>query len=78
MIEFDVPTIATDKCAAKIRNAVKGVDPRARCDVDLEAKRVAVESMLPPMDLVEAMEEVGFLATLVPSVNLPTGTPKRR
>jgi copper chaperone CopZ len=78
MIEFDVPSIATENCAAKIRNAVKGADPRARCDVDLKAKRVAVESLLPPMDIVEAMEEVGFLATLVPSVNVATGTPKRK
>jgi copper chaperone len=78
MIEFDVPSISTQKCAATIRDAVKGVDPRARCDVDLAAKRVAVESLLPPMDIVEAMEEVGFLATLVPSVNLPSGTPKRK
>jgi copper chaperone CopZ len=69
MLEFDVPGIKSEKCAATIRGAIQGVDGGARCDVDLAAKRVAVESLLPPMDLVEAMEEVGFLATFVPQVD---------
>jgi copper chaperone len=76
VIEFHVPSIKSEKCAATIRDAVKGVDAGARCDVDLAAKRVAVESLAPPMDLVEAMEEVGFLASLVPQIDTGSGARK--
>jgi copper chaperone CopZ len=76
MIEFHVPNMKSEKCAATIRGAVTGVDAGARCDVDLDTKRVAVESLAPPMDLVEAMEEVGFLATLVPQIETGSGARK--
>jgi copper chaperone CopZ len=69
MMEFKVPNLATAKCASTVMGAVKGVDGAAHCEVDLEGKRVLVDSLMPPTDFVEAMEEVGYLATLgIPTV----------
>lgn len=69
MLEFNVPNMTSAKCAGLVTGAVKSVDSAAACEVDLETKRVFVDSSLPPSDFVEAMEEVGYLATLgIPTV----------
>jgi copper chaperone len=66
MIELNVPNITCDQCAATIKRAVKGVDEGARCDVDVDAKRVRLESPYPVSDFIEALEEVGY-AAMVPN-----------
>ena len=68
MIEMNVPDMSCNHCVQAIRKAVAGVDSSARCDIDLAAKRVAVESALPPSDFVEALEEVGYSAELLRAV----------
>lgn len=68
MIELDVPDMTCEKCATTIRKAVGGVDASAACDIDLRSKRVRVTSALPPSDFVEALEEVGYLPSLVRAV----------
>jgi copper chaperone len=65
MIEMNVPDMTCGHCIATIRKAVSGIDQGATCDVDLDAKRVTVGSVLPPSDFVEALEEVGYSPTLV-------------
>ncbi|MEO7742536.1 MAG: heavy-metal-associated domain-containing protein [Usitatibacter sp.] len=60
MIELNVPDMTCGHCVAAIRKAVSGVDEAATCDIDLDAKRVTVNSALPPSDFVEALEEVGY------------------
>ena len=60
MIQLSVPDITCAQCASVIANAVKGRDPAAKCDVDIDAKRVTFESRLPPADFIEALEEVGY------------------
>lgn len=65
MIEMNVPDMTCNHCVATIRKAVAGVDEGARCDVDLDAKRVVVDSALPPSDFVEALEEVGYTPELL-------------
>jgi copper chaperone CopZ len=64
MYKMHVPDMKSEECAAKIRKAIAGVDDGARCDVDLKEKMVTVASPLPPSDFVEAMEEVGYMASL--------------
>jgi copper chaperone len=66
MIELNVPNITCDQCAATIKRAVKGVDEGASCDVDVDAKRVRLESPYPVSDFIEALEEVGY-AAMVPN-----------
>ena len=64
MIKLDVPDIQGPPCRVKVTGALLGVDPGAVCDVDLENKRVAVESTYMPSDFIEALEEVGYSAFL--------------
>lgn len=68
MIELNVPDMSCSHCVDTIRKAVAGVDQGARCDIDLEKKSVHVASALPPSDFVEALEEAGYMSTLVRAV----------
>ena len=68
MIEMSVPDMTCGHCIATIRKAVIGLDQGATCEVDLDAKRVTVGSVLPPSDFVEALEEVGYSPTLVRAI----------
>ena len=68
MIEISVPDMTCGHCIATIRKAVSGIDKGATRDVDLDARRVTVGSVLPPSDFVEALEEVGYSPTLVRAV----------
>jgi copper chaperone len=69
MIELNVPNITCQECANTIKRAVKGVDEGASCEVDVDAKRVRLDSPYPVMDFVEALEEVGYTA-LVPEIRM--------
>lgn len=68
MIELNVPEMSCDHCVKTIRNAVGRVDAGASCEVDLEGKRVRVQSARPPSDFVEALEDVGYMATIAGAV----------
>ena len=68
MIELDVPGITCDQCATTIRRAVAGVDPGASCEVDVDARRVNLQSAMPPSDFVEALEGAGYACTLVRAI----------
>ena len=68
MIEMSVPDMTCGHCIATIRKAVSGIDQGATCNVDLEARRVTVGSVLPPSDFVEALEEVGYSPILVRAI----------
>jgi copper chaperone len=68
MIELNVPEMTCQHCITTITNAVKAVDDGARCEVDLASKSVHIDSVLPPSDFVEALEEVGYAASLLRAV----------
>jgi copper chaperone len=65
MIEMNVPDMTCNHCVQTIRKAVADVDTSARCEVDLDSKRVVVDSPLPPSDFVEALEEAGYTPELL-------------
>ncbi|HEX5628799.1 MAG TPA: heavy-metal-associated domain-containing protein, partial [Usitatibacteraceae bacterium] len=44
MHEFTVQDMTCGHCAATITDAVKSLDPEGRCEFDLAARRVKVES----------------------------------
>lgn len=67
MIELNVPSINSEQCAAVIRRAVRGIDEGASCEIDLNSKRVRLDSHYPVSDFVEALEEVGYMA-MVPTI----------
>jgi copper chaperone len=47
-------------CASSIARAVKEVDAASRCEVDLGAKKVRIESSHAAGDFKSAIEEAGF------------------
>ena len=62
MLEFNVPKMSCGSCARAVTNAVQSVDPAAVVEVDLGAKRVAVQSELGPERIEAAIEEAGYPA----------------
>jgi copper chaperone len=59
-IEFAVEDMSCGHCASSITRAVKEVDAAGRCEVDLAAKRVRIESDQPAEEFKAAIEEAGF------------------
>ena len=60
MIHLDVPEMKTEHCRMTVMGALTGIDPAAKCQIDPERGRVAVETTFPPSDFIEALEEVGY------------------
>jgi copper chaperone len=60
MIEFKVSDMTCGHCASTIAKAVKEVDAAGRCEVDLEAKRVRIESTHGADEFRAAIEEAGY------------------
>lgn len=60
MIEFTVNDMTCGHCASSITRAVKDVDAASRCEVDLGAKKVRIESTHAPGEFKAAIEEAGF------------------
>lgn len=44
MYEFEAKNISCGHCVATVTRAIKGLDPKAKVNVDLLTKRVSVES----------------------------------
>jgi copper chaperone len=60
MIEFKVKDMSCSHCASTITAAVKGVDARAECEIDIEAKRVRITSALRPEEFADSIRKAGF------------------
>ena len=60
MIEFTVNDMTCGHCASTITRAVKDVDAASRCEIDLGAKKVRIESRHPAGDFKAAIEEAGY------------------
>lgn len=60
MIELVVKDMTCGHCAATITRAVKDVDADGRCEIDLEAKRVRIESARPATEFVKAIASAGY------------------
>jgi copper chaperone len=60
VIEFSVQDMTCGHCAATITEAVKSVDPEGRCEIDLAARRVKVESAFSPERIAAAITKAGF------------------
>lgn len=60
MAAFTVADMTCGHCAATITEAVKSVDPAGRCEVDLAARRVTVESVFPAERIAAAIAKAGF------------------
>ena len=63
MIEFAVKDMTCSHCASTVTEAVKRVDAAARCEVDLDAKRVRIESATPAAAFAESIRRAGYTPT---------------
>ena len=62
MIELKVENMTCGHCVSTVTKTLKTVDPEATVDVDLEAKRVRVETRQPVDLLTEALDKAGYPA----------------
>jgi copper chaperone len=60
MFEFDVQAISCGHCVKAVNEAIKEIDPAASVDVQLDSKKVKVESVAGRQALVEALTEAGY------------------
>ncbi len=63
MIEFTVSDITCAHCVRAITQAVKEVDADAAVEVDVKAKRVAIESARARTEFEHAIREAGYTPT---------------
>jgi copper chaperone len=60
MHEFSVQDMTCGHCAATITEAVQSVDPAGRCEFDLGARRVKVDSAFSAERIAAAITKAGF------------------
>jgi copper chaperone len=60
MIEFQVPAISCGHCVRAVNEALKEVDPQAVVEVNVETKKVNVESRAERQKLAAALTEAGY------------------
>lgn len=60
MLEFSLPDMSCGHCVSKITKTCKLVDPHAKVDVDLGARKVRVVSSEIREDFAEALAEAGY------------------
>jgi len=60
MIEFRLPDMTCGHCASTVEKTLKLTDPRCRVSVDLEARKVQVQSVDDRQTLADALTEAGY------------------
>ncbi len=60
MIEFDVPGMSCSHCVSMVTKTVQAVDPMAKVEVDLDSKKVRVQSTRPRQPIAEALAKAGY------------------
>jgi copper chaperone len=60
MIEFKVPAISCGHCVRTVSEAVQEIDPQAKVEVDVDTKKVSVDSNADRARLVAALTEAGY------------------
>ena len=65
MAEFEIPSMHCGGCAKRISAAITAADAQAQVTADTASKRVQVTSALPAAQLVQALADAGYPATVV-------------
>ena len=63
MQAFKVGGMTCGHCVQAVTEAVHGIDPGTKVDVDLAAGSVTTDSALPPDRLADAIREAGYTVT---------------
>lgn len=60
MREFNLPDMTCGHCASTVTKAVKQLDPDAKVEVDLNAKKAKVDSREEQLQIAAALTEAGY------------------
>ncbi|MBA3773471.1 MAG: heavy-metal-associated domain-containing protein [Ramlibacter sp.] len=60
MLEFNLPDMSCGHCASTVSQACKLVDPAAKVEVDVNSKRVKIESAGDRREFAQALTEAGY------------------
>lgn len=60
MIEFNIQSMSCGHCVGRVTEAVKSVDPQASVEVDLQTKKVKVQSSADREAVSAALSEAGY------------------
>ncbi|MGZ3181009.1 MAG: heavy-metal-associated domain-containing protein [Telluria sp.] len=63
MLELNVEGMSCGHCVGRVTRAIQELDPGAKVEVNLAAKKVRVESQAAPQAVAEAVTEAGYPAT---------------
>lgn len=61
-MQFHVQNMTCGGCARGVTKAVQTVDPQARIDIDLDARRIDLTTTQPAAAFVAALDVAGFQA----------------
>lgn len=59
-MQFQIDNMACGGCARSVTKAIHSVDPQAKVDIDLNLKRVTVESGADQSAVAAVLEDAGF------------------
>lgn len=62
MLTMIIEKMKCGGCAANVEKAIKGVDANARVSVDLDTKRVDVDTQADSQAIITALDTAGFTA----------------
>ena len=60
MIELNLPDMTCGHCASTVATTVAFVDPTAKLEVDLDSKKVKIQSTEDRQDFAEALTDAGY------------------
>jgi copper chaperone len=60
VIELNLPDMSCGHCASAVAQACKQVDPAAKVEVDLDTKRVKIDSAEETAAFADALSEAGY------------------
>ena len=60
MIELNLPDMTCGHCASTVAKTVAFVDPTAKVEVDLDSKKVTIQSTEDRQDFAEALTDAGY------------------
>ncbi|MGO4909860.1 MULTISPECIES: heavy-metal-associated domain-containing protein [Pseudorhodobacter] len=63
MITYHIPDMSCGHCKATVEKTIHGLDPVARIEFDMPARKVAVESNADAAIVTAALAKVGFPAS---------------
>lgn len=63
MIEFILPDLSCGHCVKAVTRAVQDVDAQAQVAVELEARRVRIQSQQPAAQFRQALVDAGYPAS---------------